>query len=102
MGGVDLVIISAGIGFINPELDLDKELETVATNVQGFITVANIAFRHFVRQGEGLFWMAPVQKAAAQIYWAIERKRSHAFVTKRWRLVAWMLKIMPDFLYHRI
>ncbi|MBF8276500.1 MAG: short-chain dehydrogenase/reductase [Candidatus Brocadiaceae bacterium] len=166
MGGVDLVIISSGIGFINPELDLDKELETVATNVQGFVTVANVAFRHFIRQGaghlvgissiaairggaeapaynaskafisnylqglrqkaakskltitvtdvqpgfvdtdmakgEGIFWMAPVQKAAAQIYRAIERKRSHAFVTKRWRLVAWMLKIMPDFLYHRI
>jgi short-subunit dehydrogenase len=166
MGGADLVIISTGIGFINPELDLDKELETVATNVQGFVTVANVAFRHFVRQGaghlvgissiaairggaeapaynaskafisnylqglrqkaaksklaitvtdiqpgfvdtdmakgEGIFWMAPVQKAAAQIYRAIERKRPHAFVTKRWRLVAWMLKIMPDFLYHRI
>ncbi len=44
MGGVNQVIISAGIGFINPELDLDKELETVATNVQGFVTVANIDF----------------------------------------------------------
>lgn len=166
MGGVDLVIISSGIGFINPELDLDKELETVATNVQGFVTVANVAFRHFIRQGaghlvgissiaairggaeapaynaskafisnylqglrqkaakskltitvtdiqpgfvdtdmakgEGIFWMASVRKASAQIYRAIERKRSRAFVTKRWRLVAWMLKIMPDFLYHRI
>lgn len=166
MGGVDLVIVSAGIGFINPELALDKELETVATNVQGFVTVSNVAFRHFVRvgaghlvgissiagirggaeapaynaskafisnylqglkqkaaksnlaitvtdilpgfvntdmaKGEGLFWVAPVEKAAAQIYRAIERKRPCAYVTKRWRLVAWMLKIMPDFLYHRI
>lgn len=166
MGGVDLVIISAGIGHINPEMDLGKEIDTVATNVQGFVVVANVAFQHFVRQGtghlvgissiagirgsaeapaynaskafisnylqgltqkavksglaiavtdiqpgfvntdmakgEGLFWVSPVRKAVAQIYRAIEQRRAHAFVTKRWRLVAWLLKVMPNFLYNRI
>lgn len=166
MGGVDLVIISAGIGHVNPELDLGKELETVATNVQGFTVVANVAFRHFfsrgrghlvgissisairgsgdapaynaskafisnyleglsqkaaksglaivvtdiqpgfvetdMAKGEGLFWVAPVTKAAEQIYTAIERKKSHAYVTKRWHLVGWLLKGMPNFLYNRI
>ena len=166
MGGVDLAIISAGIGHLNPELDLGKELETVATNVQGFTVVANVAFRHFLSQGsghlvgissiaalrgnsaapaynaskafisnylqglaqkavkscpsiavtdiqpgfvdtdmamgEGLFWMASATKAAEQIYAAIERKRSHAYITKRWRFVGWLLKGMPDFLYNRL
>lgn len=166
MGGVDLVVISAGIGHLNPKLDLGMELETVSTNVQGFTVVANVAFRHFLSQGrghlvgissisairgsgdapaynaskafisnylqglaqkaakscpaivvtdiqpgfvdtdmakgEGLFWVASAMKAAEQIYTAIERKRSHAYVTKRWRLVGWLLKVMPDFLYNKL
>ena len=52
--------------------------------------------------GEGLFWMASATKAAEQIYAAIERKRSHAYITKRWRFVGWLLKGMPDFLYNRL
>jgi short-subunit dehydrogenase len=157
MEGVDLVIISAGTGFLNPELDLGKELETIATNVQGFVAVANVAFRHFLTQGrghlvgissiaalrgsaeapaynasksfdsnyleglaakakksglpiavtdiqaglvdtemakgEGLFWVMPVSKAAAQIYQAIRRRKRHAYVTRRWGLVARLLKL---------
>jgi len=52
-------------------------------------------------KGEGLFWVAPVSKATKQIYIAIERKRAHVYVTKRWRLVGWLLKAMPDFLYNK-
>ena len=47
-------------------------------------------------EGEGLFWVAPVETAARQIVAAIRRKRSHAYVTRRWRLVAWLLRILPD------
>lgn len=53
-------------------------------------------------KGEGLFWVQPPAKAAAQIMAAIERKRSHAYITRRWRLIAWALKILPDFIYHRM
>ena len=53
-------------------------------------------------QGEGLFWVQPPAKAAAQIMDAIERKRSHAYVTRRWRLFARLLKLLPDFIYHRL
>jgi NAD(P)-dependent dehydrogenase (short-subunit alcohol dehydrogenase family) len=34
--------------------------------------------------------------AARQIVAAIGRKRSHAYVTRRWRIVAWLLRILPD------
>ena len=47
-------------------------------------------------EGEGLFWVAPVETAARQIVAAIRRKSSHAYVTRRWRLVAWLLRILPD------
>ncbi|MFZ0928028.1 MAG: SDR family NAD(P)-dependent oxidoreductase [Syntrophobacteraceae bacterium] len=53
MGGADLIIIAAGIGSINPDLDWAAETETIATNVTGFAAAANVAFRHFTRIGRG-------------------------------------------------
>lgn len=50
-------------------------------------------------QGEGLFWVAPPEKAARQIARIIERGRLCGYVTKRWRLVAFLLKLMPIRLY---
>ncbi|MCH3881811.1 MULTISPECIES: SDR family NAD(P)-dependent oxidoreductase [Tenacibaculum] len=45
--------------------------------------------------GEEIFWMVPVEKAAKQIYTAIKKKKRVAYISKRWLLVAWALKIMP-------
>jgi short-subunit dehydrogenase len=53
-------------------------------------------------RGTGKFWVATPQEAAKQILAAINRKASHVYVTKRWRLVAWLLKLLPDSLYHRM
>ncbi len=53
-------------------------------------------------QGNGLFWVAPVGKAAKQIKTAIDRKKSNCYVTRRWRLIAWLLKFLPESIYHRI
>ena len=41
------------------------------------------------------FWMAPLDKACKQIYTAIKKKKKKAYVTKRWRLVAWYFRLMP-------
>lgn len=51
---------------------------------------------------KGLFWTAPAEKAAKQIYNAIEKKKNHAYVTRRWRLAAWTLKAIPDWLFIRL
>jgi short-subunit dehydrogenase len=165
MEDVDLVVMSAGTGFINPGLDWDKENETIAVNVAGFAAIANIAMRYFLEKGSGhlvnissiaalrgngsapaynaskafesiyveglrqkvaklrlpititdiqpgfvdtamaqserLFWVASPEKAAKQIYRAIQGKRKHAYITRRWRLIAWLVKLMPDSVYHR-
>ncbi|MFZ5952130.1 MAG: SDR family NAD(P)-dependent oxidoreductase [Candidatus Rifleibacteriota bacterium] len=53
-------------------------------------------------KGEGIFWSASPQKAARQIYTAIESKRDLVYITRRWRLVSWLLKVLPDFLYNRM
>lgn len=48
------------------------------------------------------FWVATPRGAALQIYDAIVRKKKVAYVTKRWRLIAWALKFMPDFFYNKL
>jgi short-subunit dehydrogenase len=53
-------------------------------------------------RGEGLFWVATPETAARQIFKALERKQSHLYVTRRWRLVAWLLRMLPDPLYRRL
>lgn len=50
-------------------------------------------------QGEGLFWVAPAQKAARQIDSIIKRRKPRGYVTKRWGVMALCLKIMPHRLY---
>lgn len=166
MGGADLIVISAGVGFINADLDWEKEKATIDTNVAGFAAMANVAVGHFIRQssghlvgissiaalrgsgaspaynaskafvsnymeglrqkvhklglpitvtdiqpglvdtamaqGDGLFWVAPPEKAAGQIYEVIRRRRGHAYVTRRWRSIAWLLKAVPGRLHRKM
>ena len=48
--------------------------------------------------GEKLFWMVPLDKATKQIYSAIKKKKRVAYISKRWRLIAYVLKIVPAWL----
>lgn len=160
LGGVDLVVVSSGVGHENAALDWPPEAETVEVNVAGFTAIAVAAMRHFeergrghfvglsslaalhghgdapaygaskayvsrylqslrhrvaarklpvvvtdiqagfvdtaMAKGEGLFWVATADEAARQIATAIRRKRRHAYVTRRWRLIAWLLRVLPD------
>lgn len=52
-------------------------------------------------KGEGLFWVASPEKAAGQIVSAINRRKTHVYVTRRWRLIAWVLRLMPNWIYNR-
>ncbi|MBE6303455.1 MAG: SDR family NAD(P)-dependent oxidoreductase [Bacteroidales bacterium] len=53
-------------------------------------------------KGEGLFWVMPVEKVAQQIYSAIHKKKSKAYVSRRWHILAIINKILPFCLYKRI
>lgn len=53
-------------------------------------------------KGEGLFWVASVEKATTQIYKAIEQKNRIAYVTKRWGIIAFLLKALPYSIYKKI
>jgi short-subunit dehydrogenase len=161
MGGLDLCIVNAGIGRLNPEFALDPELETIEVNITGFVAILQRAADYFRSQGRGhivgissiaallgnpgspaynaskafvlnylegvyvalrrsnitvtdirpgfvtselteknkrMFWVAPAEKAAEQIYRAIKRKKRYAYITRRWRLIAWLIYLIPDWL----
>ena len=45
--------------------------------------------------GDGIFWMVSLEKAVEQIYTAIKKKKRVAYISKRWKLIAMVLKIAP-------
>ena len=53
-------------------------------------------------KGEGQFWVSNVDKASRQIFTAIANQRKVAYVSKRWRLIAMILKAIPRSLYDRM
>ncbi len=53
-------------------------------------------------KGEGLFWISSVPKASRQIFNAIKRKKRVVYITKRWRIVAYILKILPRSIYDKM
>jgi short-subunit dehydrogenase len=166
MAGLDLLIYSAGYGDPSTALVAETEIDSTATNVMGFVTIATYTFNYFLQQGhgqlavissvaalrgnswtpaysaskayvsiyaEGLnikarklranivvtdirpgfvktkmaksngqFWVAPVDKAVRQIIAAITAKKRVAYITKRWALIAYILKRLPYWVYRRI
>lgn len=73
-----------------------SQLPVFVTDIQpGFVDTK-------MAKGPGLFWVAPAGKAASQIYRAIARKKWRVYITRRWWLIAKLMKYMPEFIYRRI
>lgn len=53
LGGMDLFLLSSGIGYQNINLDSKIELNTARTNVEGFIRMIDSAFIYFKENGGG-------------------------------------------------
>lgn len=53
LGGLDILVISAGGGNVSKELDWQLDKLTVNTNVNGFVEIANWGFNYFAKQGHG-------------------------------------------------
>ena len=52
-GGMDLYFHSSGIGWQNLNIEVGKELQTVATNAAGFVRMVDTAFHWMRRHGGG-------------------------------------------------
>jgi short-subunit dehydrogenase len=73
-----------------------RQLPIHVTDIRpGFVDTA-------MAQGDGVFWNAPVDKAAKQMLNAILKKRRLVYVTKRWKIVGYLLSIIPFSLYRKI
>ena len=165
LGGLDLLVLSSGTGFINEELDPEPEFQTIYTNVTAFTDIMTFAYRYFQKhppghlvgitsvgglrgnpvapaynaskayqsnylealrrkakksgeairitdirpgfvttdmaRGDRLFWSAPPEKAASLIYRAIRRRKSVAYITRRWRILAFLLKVVPRWIFDK-
>jgi short-subunit dehydrogenase len=53
MGEVDVVVLCAGVGYENRDLDWEKERETIDVNVRGFTALATAAMERYEAQGHG-------------------------------------------------
>ncbi|MFP9059934.1 SDR family NAD(P)-dependent oxidoreductase [Natrialbaceae archaeon A-chndr2] len=172
MPPVDVVVLNAGFGTGNDDLEWPTERETIDVNVRGFTALATAALDHFESRGptasdhdghlvgissvashfgnpsapaynaskafvstylEGLrhrnstretdvaittvepgfvdtemlladdpFWVASPETAASQIARAIRKRRAHVYVTRRWRLVAWLFELLPEPIVRRL
>ncbi len=73
-----------------------KNLGITVTDVQpGFVDTA-------MAKGPGMFWVAPVEKAANQIYAGVMKGKRKIYVTKRWRLIAWVLNLAPSWVLEKM
>lgn len=166
MGGVDLIIVSAGTGYINKNLEWKFEQETINTNVLGVTAIIDTSIKYFLSKksghlavitsvaslrgsaespaynaskaylsnylegirckvkkqnldivitdikpglvdtamakGDGLFWIMPLEKVAAQIYTALKKRKDQVYVTKRWGFLGFFLKRIPKSLYYKM
>lgn len=166
LGGLDVLVLSAGTGDLNEKLEFEIEHATNQLNVIAFTEIVDWAFNYFEKhgnghlvaissigglrgsriapaynaskayqinyleglrqkskkskkkiyvtdvrpgfvdtdmaKGKGQFWVATKEKAAKQIYGLIKKKKAVGYVSKRWRLVALLLKILPKEIYKRL
>ena len=71
------------------------KLKIAITDIQpGFVSTK-------MAKGNKQFWAAPVEKAAQQIFNAIKKKKRRAYITRRWALIALILKWLPYGIYKR-
>ncbi|WP_411893707.1 SDR family NAD(P)-dependent oxidoreductase [Winogradskyella sp. A2] len=53
-------------------------------------------------KGEGQFWVATKEKASRQIFGIIKRKKGVGYVTKRWWIIAKLLRLIPNGIYKKM
>lgn len=51
---------------------------------------------------KNMFWVSSAEEAAIQIYGAIKKKKNYAYITSKWRMIAWFLKWIPECVYKRV
>jgi short-subunit dehydrogenase len=53
-------------------------------------------------KSDQLFWVTPVDKAVRQMVRGIEKKKWRVYISRRWWLIAQLMKWMPAWIYHKL
>ena len=53
-------------------------------------------------KADKLFWVTPVEKTAKQYLNAIRKRKWRVYISRRWKLIAVLLKFLPSSIYHRL
>ncbi len=73
----------------------NEKIDIKVTDIQpGFVDTP-------MAKGDGLFWVASTEKAIKQIYSVILKQKRKAYITKRWRFIAWIMKIVPSWILEK-
>ena len=166
LGGLDLLVLSAGIGGLNKDLGYEVENRANKMNVIAFTEIADWSYRFFVKQGHGHFvsltslaglfgyrvapayhaakayqinylealrqkalkaklpifitdirpgfvttpmtedkkgfWRCTAEKAAKQIFQNIRRKSNIGYISRRWIIMATIVRVLPRFARNRM
>ncbi|HEX6432350.1 MAG TPA: SDR family NAD(P)-dependent oxidoreductase [Niastella sp.] len=81
MGGLDLLIYSAGYGEPAEELAEEIEIDSTATNVLGFVKIAAFTFNYFRKQGHGQLAVISSVAALRGNSWTPAYSASKAYVS---------------------
>ena len=87
------------------QINYMEALRKKAFKSAGHITVTDIRpglVDTAMAKGEGLFWVMPVEKVANQIIDAIRKRKSKAYVTKRWHILAFINRNLPFVIYKQL
>lgn len=49
-----------------------------------------------------VFWVTPVDKAVQQMAKDIDKKKFRVYISRRWRIIAWIMKRVPSFVWHKL
>ena len=69
---------------------------TVTTIKQGFVDT------RLLENAARTFWVITPEEAARQIYRTIQKKKNTVYLPKRWRLVSFVIKMIPSFIFRRL
>ncbi len=73
----------------------EKNNIAISELIPGYIDTA-------MGKGDRMFWVASLDKAARQAKKAIDKKKSRAFITKRWWFVDHVQRLLPIFIYDSV
>jgi short-subunit dehydrogenase len=80
-------------------------LHIKATKIKAAVAITDIQpgfLATKMAKADKQFWVVPLQKAARQIARGIEKKKWRIYISRRWWLIAQLMKWAPSWLYHKV